>query len=160
MKSIKTCFAIAILIGCSALSACVLLDPCYASDLNTIGTSNLIIGKATGDTILHIRNFNGNYDTVKVYNEDWTANVASTISLDGSVYFDFYDPSRENRIYDQLISKKFFMYFNYQDIDTIAIDFKLYRDACGKPRENYFKVAYNDSVYFEGIVARGVRFIK
>ena len=41
------------------------------------------------------------------------------------------------------------MYFNYQDIDTIDIAFEMKYDQCHHQVIKYFKVGYNNSVYFD-----------
>lgn len=106
---------------------------------------------------------NFNYDTVKVYSENWEIAFDSPVPFDGVIFLEFIDPIGDRNILDQLISKRFYMYFNYQDIDTIDIAFKMdKKNSCNAQAMSYFKVSYNDSVYFDNEVndVPGIDFLK
>jgi hypothetical protein len=57
------------------------------------------------------------------------------------------------------------MYFNYMDIDTIDVVFEMKKNKCDEQVMKYFKVAYNDSVYFDGptpyeLIPGSINFLK
>jgi hypothetical protein len=120
-----------------------------------------VLDKATKQNVLLIGQVKYNYDTVRVYNEKWEA-VTGRIRNDGLIVLNFIEKERDKGKINQLIERRFYMYFNYQDIDTIDIAFQLRWDDCNEEELKYFRVAYNDSVYFEGTVERtpGVYFLK
>ncbi len=122
----------------------------------------VILDKKTNENVFNVFTTNYNYDTVTVYNPDWKVALATSIGFDGAVALRFIDLQSDKDVVDQLISKRFYMYFNYQDIDTIDIDFKMTKGNCGHQIMEYFKVAYNDSVYVDKIVSRvpGASFLK
>jgi hypothetical protein len=48
---------------------------------------------------------------------------------DGTVLFQFVTNSDAGKV-DQVISRRFYMYFNHNDVDTIDIDFNTSFDKC------------------------------
>jgi hypothetical protein len=109
----------------------------------------IILDKVTRERVLHVMHTKYNYDTVRVYKENWDEAAHQQIDFSGLIIFDFIDKQMDQGVVNQLITKRYFMYFNYQDIDTIDISFKMRLDDCSDQRMSYFKVAYNDSVYFD-----------
>jgi hypothetical protein len=164
-KKMKRKFILLMAIG--SLAYCFTLCSCNPCDTGYQFESDGLFGfkvidRTTKEPVLHIRHTWYNYDTVAVYNENWD-NMFAAVDYDGVVGFIFIDRITDKGVIDQLITRRFFMYFNYQDIDTIDIAFKMRLDECNDQRISYFKVAYNDSVYYDAITNRvynGLSFIK
>lgn len=151
MQKVKIVFAISLLCGCLTLSACFLFYRCEESP-SSAGFSFEILDKVSGLNVLLENNTKYYYDSIKVYNEDWTG-ISTSIGNNGGVYFPYYyGGQKDYGVPDQLISKKYFLYLYFQDVDTIAIDFKMRFGECNEPLVTYFKVAYNDSIYFDAEV--------
>jgi hypothetical protein len=161
-----------ILLGTSAVVICAI---CYLSsckgdncggDYSVILNNQLsfhIYDKETKQDVLVVGESPYNFDTVKVYDTEWKVPLNMHVRLDGYVGFCFISESDKGKV-DQKISKRFYMYFDQNDIDTIDIAFNTSYDECHNQLLKYFKVAYNDSVYFDGLTDNnrvpGVNFIK
>lgn len=149
MNVLQKLISIATIFGFVAFSSCDRCEEYYFAYGNDL--SFTVLNRNTLENILHVRNMNFNYDTVKVFHENWEVAFDSPVPLNGIISLRFLDPIADRDVLDQLISKRFYMYFNFQDIDTIDIDFKMKKDDCGQVM-SYFKVAYNDSTYFDNTV--------
>jgi hypothetical protein len=117
------------------------------------GFHGTILYKRTRKPVLFIGQVKYNYDTVAIFNEDWKVKGAGQINNDGSIYLFFIEDS-DYGILDTQIQRRYYMYFNYQDIDTIDIAFEAKMNECDEQIIKYFKVAYNDSVYFDAPTER------
>jgi hypothetical protein len=144
MEIVRMICAFAALLGCCATGSCILR--CEEPDSTSGRISFQIVDRATGLNILDFQSMKYDIDTVKVFNEDWTENNGS-VDLSGTVNISYFSHS-DIWVPNQLVSRLYFLYFNFQDIDTIAIEYRM-RDNCGSPLDSYFKVAYNDSIYFD-----------
>jgi hypothetical protein len=100
--------------------------------------------------VLEIGQSDYNHDTVKVYHENWEVAYPGPVRGDGFIALPFIDPVIDKDIVNKRIARRFYMYFNYQEVDTIDIAFEMQYDQCHHQVMKYFKVAYNDSIYFEG----------
>jgi hypothetical protein len=137
---------------------------CQSGDYYDFVTANsfgfIVADEKSKQNILSIGQTNYNYDTLKVYNSDWT--VASNVEPgDGVVYLDFIERKDKGQL-ALLISRNYYMYFNYLDTDTIKIDFKMRTDECDEQIVEYFRVSYNDSIYFDESTSfvPGITFLK
>lgn len=136
----------------SSVLVCTLFScECQSGDYYDFITANslgfIIVDEKSKLNILSIGQTNYNYDTLKVYNSNWT--VASNVEPgDGIVYLDFIERDDKGQL-SILISKKYYMYFNYLDVDTLNIDFRMSINDCDEQVIEYFEVSYNDSIYFD-----------
>lgn len=172
MKQVRTFLSILAIATSSAFVGCDynLFSGCGEGDWYEFTTQNalrfLILDKATRENVLYIGQTNYNYDTVKVYdisgnvtvpyqNGEWTA-------WDGRMDLIFLDYFTDRNVVNQRITRRYYMYFDYMDIDTIDLAFEMRIDKCDRQIMKYFKVAYNDSVYYDGYTDRvwGVEFLK
>ena len=110
---------------------------------------NVLDGK-TRQNVLEVGQINYGYDTVKVYHENWDVAYAKPVPGDGMIFLQFIDEVKDKGVVNTRIARRFYMYFNYQNVDTLDIAFEMKYDKCHNQRMKYFKVAYNDSVYFDG----------
>jgi hypothetical protein len=112
-----------------------------------------ILDKKTKQKVLLIGQTKYNYDTIAILNEDFIYKPDGYLDIDGSISLYFIEKS-DYDILDTRIHRRFYMYFNYQDIDTIDIEFEAKMNTCNEQVIKYFKVAYNDSVYFDAPTER------
>jgi hypothetical protein len=132
----------------SSLSSCKCGPEDYSlTDSNSFGF--FIRDKKTNENILVAGDTQYILDSVKVYNDQWKVPFGNFLSSDGYQLLYFITKDDRGKV-NKTISKRFYMYFNYQDIDTIDIDFVTKYDECDLQKMNYFKVSYNDSVYYDG----------
>jgi len=118
--------------------------------------------KITGQNMLHARNMKYNYDTVTVYDEGFNVALAAPVELSGTLHLRFIDREKDKNVFDQIITKRFFMYFNYEDIDTVDIEFRMQKNGCEQQVMQYFKASYNGGVYVDEMVESvpGASFLK
>jgi hypothetical protein len=147
-KAILTKLSItALVLILSSLSSCCGPEDYSLTDSNSFGF--VIRNKKNKENILIAGDTQYILDSVNVYNEQWKVPYGTFIRPDG--YLGLYFITKDDRgKVNKTISKRFYMYFNYQDIDTIDIDFVTKYDECDFQKMKYFKVSYNDSVYYDG----------
>jgi hypothetical protein len=113
-----------------------------------------ILDKQTKQRVLLIGQIKYNYDTVAIFDEAWTNDSYSyTIRNDGSIVLDFINRSDKGTL-NKRVERRYYMYFNYQDIDTIDVAFEMKLNDCDEQIMKYFKVVYNDSIYFDAATDR------
>jgi hypothetical protein len=121
-----------------------------------------ILDKRTNQKVLLIGQTKYNYDTVAILNEHSTNDQhPHYIDIDGDLVLYFINRSDKGTL-NKRIERRYYMYFNYQDIDTIDVAFEMKLNDCDEQIMKYFKVAYNDSVYYDAPTERtpNIDFIK
>lgn len=113
-----------------------------------------ILDKATKKPVLLIGQIKYNYDTVAILNADLAKRNDGFIRNDGYISLAFINSQEDTKINNTLTSRTFYVYFNYKDVDTLSVSFKTNINECDNQVINYFKVAYNDSIYFDGATDR------
>ena len=120
----------------------------YFSGSNTFNFG--ILDKHSKQNVLEVGQINYNYDTVKVYHENWEVAYPGRVPGDGFIVLPFIDPVIDKDVVNKRITRRFYMYFNYQQVDTIDFAFEMKYGQCHRQVMKYFEVAYNDSLYFAG----------
>jgi hypothetical protein len=113
-----------------------------------------ILDKATRKPVLLIGQIKYNYDTVAILNADLTKRNDGFIRNDGYISLAFINSQEDTKINNTITNRTFYVYFNYQDVDTLSMSFKTNINECDEQVINYFKVAYNDSIYFDAPTER------
>ena len=137
------------------LFSCDELVKCNQGDYSIAGDNLFgfyILDKETKENLLHIRTTDYLYGKIKILDSDlqkvyptgdhWGYN-------DGFVIIPFIDNYKDKNVLDQRLKRTFYFYFDETDMDTIDVEFEMKKDDCGKQIMKYFKVAYNDSVYYD-----------
>jgi hypothetical protein len=106
-----------------------------------------ILDKATRGNILEIGQHSYNYDTLAIFDQNWQRK--SGVAFDGKVHIQFIEPDADKNKVRDYIERRFYMYFNYQDIDTVDIKFKMKFSECDAQIPSYFKVSYNNTTYYD-----------
>jgi hypothetical protein len=158
MKNLKLLIAYAALASCCALVACDqgLFSSCRKDDYSFIADNSFTFGifdRKTKENILVIGRITYNRDTVQVYNENWEEARKGSVAGDGFIQLRFLK-EEDNGVVGKLTNRRFYMYFNYQDIDTIDIAFKAMRNDCNEQALESLKVSYNDSIYLDGPIEK------
>ena len=154
MKNLKLLIAFAALTSCSALVACDqgLFSSCRKDDYSFIAENSFTFGildRKTKENILVNGQINYNRDTVQLYNQEWEVVYAAPVPGDGLIEFLFLK-EEDKGVVGKLTGRRYYMYFDYQDIDTIDIVFVASKNNCNEQVLESLKVAYNDSVYLDG----------
>ncbi len=127
MKNLKLLIAFAALASCCALYSCDenLFSSCR-QEYYFIGDNEFtfhVLDKRTKENLLAYGQIGYNYDTVKVYYDNWEVAYSGSVRGDGLIVLRFLR-QEDVGVIDQLISRRFYMYFNYHDIDTIDFAFE------------------------------------
>jgi hypothetical protein len=157
MKNLKLLIAFTVLASCYTLYSC---DDNPFSSCNQeyyfIGDNEFtfnILDKRTKEDLLAYGQIGYNYDTVKVYYDNWEVAYNGPVRGDGRITLRFLK-QEDVGVIDQLISRRFYMYFNHHDIDTIDFAFETKKNKCKEQIMKSLKVSYNDSIYLEGPIEK------
>jgi len=156
IKKLNITLSIALMGCCLFMASCDLF--CSGGDeYDFVGANRFgfnIVDRLTKEDILKIGQHTYNYDTLVVYSESWEVaypeHNKEWDAWDGRVYLTFINRESDRNVFNQRISRRFFFYFNYQDVDTIDIQFEMRRGECDQQVMRYFRVDYNNAVYFDG----------
>lgn len=157
--NVKTYLSVLALLGILTIAACEsLFSGCGSGDYYDFASSNrltfVILDKTTKENILYVGQTKYNYDTVRIFDINWDVaypdNNQEWSATNGAIGLKFLNRDSDKGVLNTLISRSYFMYFDQHDTDTIDIAFEMKKNKCGDQILKYLKVAYNDSVYFDG----------
>lgn len=131
------------------VTACCSGESDYQFELDNYLFFSILDKQSKLDILESINNTTYNYDTVNVYDENWGKVLDEGVDISGDIVLLFVNRTEDKGKINSLIEKRYYMYFNHQDIDTIDVQFKMNMNECDQQVLNYFKVSYNDSVYFD-----------
>lgn len=147
MRLLKTTSGLLIAICLSTfLSCCCSRESDYNFSLDN-GFYFSILDKTTKANILEIGQHDYNYDTLAILDQNWKK--ISEIPQDGRIDLLFIDPIADKNRVSGFIERRFYVYFNYQDTDTVDIKFKMKFGECDAQMPSYFKVSYNNTTYYD-----------
>jgi len=144
-----------IVIGNSILTTLGSCDPECNYDIETRDdhVTFALVDKRTGEYLFKESNLNYHVDTFKIFNENNVplGEYDYNYFRDGSLGYRFNIISIYNQRTDpdpvtQEVCKKYFLYLNYNDTDTLQTCFTARRDGC--LYFNRFQAYYNDSLVF------------
>jgi hypothetical protein len=146
----KNIFRLVLLISVlQTLYACCRGD--QEPDIYSKGFSFSLVKKQTQQNLLGLY---GIYhkDTVKIYDEIGQKVYNGPVPPDGYIYFLPVRKDKDNQAFATEVTRKFYLYLDQYDTDTIKIAFKLKQiRECGKRDDiDYTKIYYNDSLYVSG----------
>ncbi len=158
MKNLKLCTAFIALASCCTIISCDegLFSKCRRDDYSFIaenGFSFGILDKNTKENILAYGQITYNYDTLQLYDENWNAVLIEPVPGNGIIDMRFLK-EEDKGVINQLTNRRFYMYFNYQDVDTIDIAFEAQKNKCKEQILKSLKVSYNDSIYLDGPIEK------
>ena len=124
----------------------------------------VILDKDSYENIFHIRSNRYHYDSIALYdklNPKIESQNYLFIGQDGKLSIHFIDDDEEG-VFNQRIEKRFFFYFNHEDQDTIDMEYEFSKNDCKHQEISYFKIAYNDSIYFDSPInyVPNIQFLK
>lgn len=158
MKHIKLLITLLIMGSCCAMVSCDqgLFSSCRRDDYSFIADHSLTIGifdKTTNENILVIGQTRYSRDTVQLYNEKWEKARNGPVPGDGYMQLRFL-MDEDKDVVGTLTRRRFYMYFNYQDIDTIDIAFTAMKNDCNEQVLESLKVSYNNFIYLDGPIEK------
>jgi hypothetical protein len=114
MKKVKLLFSLFLVAGTSTFFSCEynIFTGCHTGDSYDFVYGNPfpfnILDKETGENVLHIGQINYNYDTVKVYHENWDVAYPGPVHGDGLVILYILRRDTDRNVINERISKTFF----------------------------------------------------
>jgi len=169
IKKLKITLAIALTGSCLIMASCDFF--CSSGDeydfayYNRLGFT--IVDRLSMENVLKIGQVKYNYDTLKVCTENWSVvfpeGNGDWEAWDGWVDLVFIDRVKDEGVLNRKIAKRFYFCFDYGDVDTIDIEFEMRRNDCDEQVVKYFKVTYDDSLYFDketDFVPSNLQFLK
>ena len=125
------------------LGSCI-TEKCDPGDKNVYNSAlvDFTLLDATGRNLL---GFNGRYfsDTVKIYDQQQRPVFRGPVRLDGIVGFAPLQLEIDQLLYATALTRRYYLYLNRADADTITLAFQLRKNDCGFAEFQRYEVMYN-----------------
>lgn len=125
------------------LCGCV-TEKCDPGDKNVYNSAivDFTLLNATGRNLLGL---NGPYfsDTVRIHDEQRRSVFRGPVRLDGQVSFAPLQLELDQLPYGTALTRRYYLYLNRSDSDTITLAFQLRKNDCGFAEFQRYEVKYN-----------------
>jgi hypothetical protein len=130
-------------------------DPGFNSLSEGGGLSFRLVDARTGqDLLAQIPGSNSPYhlDSIMVYNEKGEPQFKGPVDFRGEIYFSTYGRLAELKAlpYNTPVKRRFILYLNRADQDTIDASFSLHKNECGFSEFATVSIHYNAELAYEG----------